>query len=99
MSCGPGEASGWNWTENTGGAVSQTLDRAVVEVDLRDLQPSSVGTVSSSTWNPWFCEVIVTWPRREVADRVIAAAVPELQLAVSAPIARARSWCPRQIPK
>ena len=33
-----------------------------------------------STAKPWFCEVISTWPVRQVLHRLVGAAVAELQL-------------------
>ena len=59
---GPGDASGWYWTENTG---SSRCARPSTEPSFRLTSATSparrrLGSESVSTTNPWFCDVIET---------------------------------------
>jgi hypothetical protein len=61
-SCGPGDASGWYWTENTGPTPQpEPRDRPVVQVHVRHLTTRR-SSEDRSTANPWFWLVIATRP-------------------------------------
>ena len=93
-SCGPGAASGWNWSVAKPSPL-EALHGAVVQRDVADL-----GGVGGSTAKPWFWTVTSTRLDAAHAHRVVRAAVAEGELEGAAGRARARrSWCPRQIPE
>src|SRR3954469_23256417 len=61
LSRGPGEASGWYCTENTGLSLSAMPQFEPSKSDTW-VSTAFAGKLSRSTANPWFIEVISTLP-------------------------------------
>ena len=78
------------------------LDRAVVEVDVRELRLAEVGLQPLPGLAAHREAVVLRGDRdpagAQVLDRVVAAAVAEGSLNVSSPTAWESSWWPRQMP-
>ena len=61
LSNGPGEASGWYCTENTGRVLWRSPS-TVPSYRFRCVTSTSAGNDAGSTAKPWFCDVISTFP-------------------------------------
>ena len=102
-SFGPGPASGWYWTQPAGHVEqADALDRAVVEVDVRELGGAELGLDPDPDLAAHGEAVVLARDRdpagAQVLDGMVGAAVAEGSLNVSSPAARESSWWPRQIP-
>ncbi len=99
LSWGPGAPSGWYWTLKTG---RERWARPSTEPSFRfswETKKSPGGMLSPSTWNSWFWLVMWVSPVSRSLTGWLAPWCPKGSREVRPPIARPRTWWPRQIPK
>ena len=97
-SCGPGEASGWYWTENTGHSLC-VIPSIVWSFKFIEVTLIEESIYACDTANPWFWDVISTFPVGVSITGWFPPWCPNGSLNVFPFKARLKIWCPRQIPK
>ena len=98
LSCGPGELSGWYWTEKAG-RFFKRIPSIVLSKSEMWVTSILLGIFSCGTQKPWFWLVISTTPFFKFFTGWLAPRWPWNIFVVLNPAAIESNWCPMQIPK